>query len=536
VEHSEVTLHPCRSDKMTDAVEEVLRLAQAMTEGQLDERAQVDRFSGDSAEVLVAVNTILDSLITPLRMASSAIRELAHGSIPPDFVVTEYHGEFADIKRDLNSFLAVMYGMTHEMRHLIQAIKDGKLSTRGNDWDFEGCWKDLIAGLNGTIDATVDPVLEARSVLEQLSTYDLTARMHGKYKGEHVQIKKALNTSLHNLHEAFSHVTGAVSKVADAANEITQSSNAVAQGALQQAQSLEEISSSMDQISLRTKQTAENAMQTDSLTKQTQVTVESGKSAMADLVTAMNEIRAAAEGTQAIMQEINTITVQTDELARNAAGEAARVGSSARGFAVVADEVRKLAQRSKAAAIQISGIKEVISTVANGDASHSTSDQQNVASVAQELDNMALHTNYLALNAAVEAAYVDASSTGIEGITAKVQDLAARSKTSAARTHELLSRSMDLAANGQGLSGNVNGQLLSVVESVIRVSALIDEIAKASQMQASELDAITESLSNLNNVTQVNADSAEKSTEASGLLMQQTESLSNAVHRFKLGD
>ena len=71
---------------------------------------------------------------------------------------------------------------------------------------------------------------------------------------------------------------------------------------------------------------------------------------MAEMNQAMSRIRSAAEGTAAIIRDINDIAFQTNLLALNAAVEAARAGEAGRGFAVVAEEVRNLALRCKDAA------------------------------------------------------------------------------------------------------------------------------------------------------------------------------------------
>ena len=90
-----------------------------------------------------------------------------------------------------------------------------------------------------------------------------------------------------------------------------------------------------------------------------------------------------------IIQVISEIASQTNLLALNAAIEAARAGEHGLGFAVVADEVRKLAERSRAAAKEITAlIKESTRRVADG-AQLSEKAGQSLAKIVQGVEETA---------------------------------------------------------------------------------------------------------------------------------------------------
>ncbi len=207
----------------------------------------------------------------------------------------------------------------------------------------------LIAGMAATwIVISISKALSsAVNLATEVAGGNLSATANVNSDDEVGDLVKTLNAMTSKLREVVSEVTTATRNVASGSEEMSATAEQLSQGATEQASSTEEASASMEEMAATIKQSADNASQTEKIARQSAADALASGEAVGKAVNAMQTI---AEKIMVVQE----IARQTDLLALNAAVEAARAGEHGRGFAVVASEVRKLAERSQAAAAEIS--------------------------------------------------------------------------------------------------------------------------------------------------------------------------------------
>ncbi|MGJ0516239.1 MAG: methyl-accepting chemotaxis protein [Methylomicrobium sp.] len=285
-------------------------LSEAAVEGRLDTRADATKHQGDFRKVVEGVNATLDAVIGPLNVAAKYVDAIAQGHIPPK-ISDSYNGDFNTIKNNLNTCIEAVNALVADTHRLSEAAQEGRVQTRADASKHRGEFRNIVEGINATLETIVAPVLVVKTAADAINI---------------------------------------------AAREISAGNADLSHRTEQQAASLEETASSMEQLASTVKQNADNAQQASRMAIVASDIAVQGGSRVQQVAGKMKAINDSARKIVDIIGVIDGIAGQTNILALNAAVEAARAGEQGRGFAVVASEVRTLAHRSAAAAKEIKGL------------------------------------------------------------------------------------------------------------------------------------------------------------------------------------
>jgi len=237
---------------------------------------------------------------------------------------------------------------------------------------------------------------------------------------------------------------------------------------------------------------------------------------------------------------VQSLTVQIDEVARNA-GESAEVASrsvevAGRGAQTVRDTI----QGMDAIREQIQETSKRIKRL--GESS------QEIGEIVELIDDIADQTNILALNAAMQAAMAGEAGRGFAVVADEVQRLAERSR-SATKQIEVLVRTIQADTNeavssmeastagvveGANLAENAGDALREIENVSAYIADLTKRIADSSQRQSRQAAEINDTVQAIRAITEENNDGTRRAAESVEELANLSTELQRSVAGFRL--
>ena len=375
--------------------------------------------------------------------------------------------------------------LEHEILRLVEASRDGRLGERGRTERFDGKNRRVIEGINEMLDAILLPIGESNRILTLISGGSLRERVEIACKGDHEQMKTAVN----GLQSWLTDLVGFVTKIAH--GDMTASMGKASEQD-QVHEWLVLLKTNLEALvtagRLITHAAGEGRLGVRSDASRHQGAyrkVVEGFNQTLDII--VEPLKTAAENASTLSSSSEELTAVSQQMASNAEETAVQANV----VSAASEEVSKNVASVASASEQMQASIREISKNAN-DSARVAKNAVNVASATNEtmkqlgessreignvikvITSIAQQTNLLALNATIEAARAGEAGKGFAVVANEVKELA---KQTAKATEEISQKI-------EAIQGVTKGAVTAIEE----IGTIINQINDISNSIASAVE------------------------------------------------
>lgn len=450
-----------------------------------------DEFS----ELVVDVNGLFTSLNYALNEANKTVSALASGQFSQR-MQGQFSGDLKQLQQGVNASAAEVEFMMSELEKVMRGLQQGQLDLQMDSKvpaSFRAQVELALSSISGVIG-------DVNMVMAKMTQGDFNGRVNVAAAGELQQLKERVNSSMDIIAHAIESISEVVASQAQ--GDLTK---ALPSGTFKG--QLHDLKNAINFSANKVKETVVEAI--DSATVVEKVASDVLNEAQ-QLSGRIQEQAAALEQTSATIHEMTSAVQANTENATR-----------------VADLAHQVQHQSNDGVLVMQQTIEAMKSIQQS--------SSRIADIVSIIDSIAFQTNLLALNAAVEAARAGEHGRGFAVVASEVRALAGKSADAAKDIKSLIEESVQRIDTGTQLADKSGEMLTGISESIKSVATMIESISAASKEQASGIQQVNMSITDIDRVTQENAALVEETTAAANSLSQEAVRLTSNMSFFKTG-
>ncbi len=477
-------------------IEQITEYANTIAEGELGEEITIERND--------EIGRLADSfrrLLASLQGKALAADGIAAGDLSVAIPVISEHDILGSSMVTMRDTIRKMAETVTDLSHKATA---GELQVRGDISQYQGEYRNIISGINETLDAVIEPINGAMHLADIYAEGDYTGRFNPSIpvSGSFISFRDSLNhigvqgaASVRGVKDQIEAVAGSIeettasleevsassAKLASSSNQVSSLADTSLNGVSQILQAMDDLSMNISHVAEMTDTVASISLTADQLSSQGSDLARRAEEGMQSITVSisessrtMAEMSLQMEQIGQIVRLISEISDQTNLLALNAAIEAARAGDAGRGFAVVADEVKALAIESQQSAEKIGSM---IATLQR---------QSDNAGKAMEQSSLDVSAGNAAVNETLNlfsqiVTHIKQISENTSSVAAAAQEQAAAVEEITASVHELeshVTKTAEEAVSSAAATEETSAALDQISQSVSTVAIASDRITR----------------------------------------------------------
>jgi len=443
---------------ITRPLGQIAAAATRIAQGEIDQT-----LAHQSRDELGTLADAFRSLIRYIKGIATTAGHLGEGQLKVEIVP---QGENDLLSRNMIRVTEVLSSMAEETSRISLAAWEGRLEVRGDTDRFHGAYRQIVGGMNETLDAVVAPVNDVMRVMGDIEQGDLTSRITRTYQGDFERLATAINNSAARLGQALGEISSAANTLAASADQMTSTCHSMAGSAEQMTQRANTAAAGTEQASVNVKGMAAGIEQ---------ISANSNTVATASEQVSAN-LRTVGAAVEEMSANLRTIADSSEQMQGSVNSVAAAIEEMSASLNEVSRNSGQAATVANRAALSATSTAEIVEHLGKG--------AREIGKVVDLIKSIAAQTNLLALNATIEAASAGEAGKGFAVVANEVKELA---KQTANATEEI-------RGQVEAMQGNTR-QAVVAIDEIVSIIADINAISGSIAASVKEQTATTNEIS-----------------------------------------